>query len=247
MQLLKVLLVVFSLFFLCVSAQPGANFADLLVEEEVKPEPSVDVATASAFPRFSSRKFLAGEPVEILVGFRNKGNSPFNVTLIHASFNYPLDYSYYIQNFTAIEYGTFVAAQEEATFSYFFRPDPMLEPRDFGLVVSVFYQDVNKKNYTNVVFNSTVEMVEASGGLDAQGFFAILAVVAVVGLVGFVLFRTLGTWSKRQGGGKISGVGKVSAAARQKEDEDDWLVGTSADPSLRKVQKRKKGDKKSSR
>ena len=42
--------------------------------------------------------FPAGKLVEVLVGFRNKGSKDFIVQTMDASFRYPQDYSYYIQN-----------------------------------------------------------------------------------------------------------------------------------------------------
>lgn len=46
----------------------------------------------------TTAEFPAGESVDILLGFANAGEEQFNITHITASFNYPLDYSYYIQN-----------------------------------------------------------------------------------------------------------------------------------------------------
>lgn len=46
----------------------------------------------------------AGHIVEFLVGFENKGESDFIVEALDASFRYPMDFSYHIQNFSAIAY-----------------------------------------------------------------------------------------------------------------------------------------------
>jgi hypothetical protein len=43
--------------------------------------------------------------------------------------------------YTRLEYGLLVEPKEQVSVSYRFRPDPNLEPRDFALVVSVFYED----------------------------------------------------------------------------------------------------------
>lgn len=40
----------------------------------------------------------AGEPVRLLVGFMNKGDKEMFVENMEASFRYPQDYSFYIQN-----------------------------------------------------------------------------------------------------------------------------------------------------
>ena len=43
-------------------------------------------------------EFVAGEPIYSLIGFTNEGKIDFVVTAIEASFRYPQDFSYYIQN-----------------------------------------------------------------------------------------------------------------------------------------------------
>jgi len=215
----------------------GFDF-DLGVEEETaKVTASPDVSTATVFPRFVDGKFPAGSEIEILMGFRNKGSKSFNITSVDASFNYPLDYNYYIQNFTEQSYGLIVNPYEEVSLSYTFYPDPLLEMRDFGLVVSVHYHDgvdSSLTNYTSVLFNSTVDMVEPEGGFDAQTFFAYLAILAVLGLISYILYRNLSSWTKSQ---KRSGSGKgerASGAGAADKLDNDWLTGTSADPSLNK-------------
>jgi len=215
---------------------------EIIDDEAAKLVASPDAITTSVFPRFPNGKFPSGERVEVLVGFRNKGSKSFNITAIDASFNYPLDYNYYIQNFTEEEYGIVVPSGEEVTASYSFQPDPLLEMRDFGLVVSVFYNDIESNgqpstNWTTTLFNSTVDIVEAEGGVDAQAFFAYLAVVAVAGLGVYVLYRNLSAWTKRQKKKSTTPSERTDAA---QDIDDDWLAGTSADPNLRK----RKGGKK---
>jgi len=46
----------------------------------------------------------AGQIVEFLVGFANNGDNEFTVDSLDASFRYPMDFSYHIQNFSAIAY-----------------------------------------------------------------------------------------------------------------------------------------------
>jgi len=245
----------FLLFSSFIYAQPATTVDpftfDMIAEEfGVQLGPSPDAATTTVFPRFPDGKIPSGEYVEVLLGFRNKGSKYFNITSVDASFNYPLDFSYYIQNFTSQEYGLFVAPGEEVTAAYTFHPDPLLEMRDFGLVVSVFYNDVESNgqpgtNWTTVLFNSTVDIIEPEGGVDAQTFFAYLAVVAVIGLLIYVVYRNLSAWTKRQKRGKSASPSDQGTDASQDID-DDWLAGTSADPSLRKRKGSKKGTPSSS-
>eukprot|EP01089_Gocevia_fonbrunei_P003702 TRINITY_DN1365_c0_g1_i1.p1 TRINITY_DN1365_c0_g1~~TRINITY_DN1365_c0_g1_i1.p1 ORF type:complete len:249 (+),score=67.81 TRINITY_DN1365_c0_g1_i1:131-877(+) len=229
------------LFFLAISslclAQDsslgGLDF-DFGTETEATLTSSPDALTATVFPKFADGKIPSGSEVEVLIGFRNTGNKAFNITFIDASFNYPLDYSYYIQNFTRYEYGVFIRPQEEVTTSYIFTPDALLEMRDFGLVVNVFYNEVDRSgekgsNFTSVVFNGTVDIVEPESGFDAQMFFAYLAITAVLGLLGYVLYRNVASWS---GKGKRKTQG--NDASSTKEIDNDWLAGTTADPTFNK-------------
>jgi len=238
-------LFLFLLLLLGTTAQP-ASLGDLLQPEAglfefTQPTHAEDVLTAFVFPDSPEKRMPAGEPVEVLVGFRNNGTQQYNITSIDASFNYPLDFSFYIQNFSRWEFGTPVPPLREVTLSYMFKPDALLEPREFGLLVNVHYKDLQGKNYTTVVFNSTVILDEPLGGWDAQSAFAILAVLALFGLGGFFLYRYLRTWVKKQ---KQKTVKKTDygTKARKSEVEDDWLAGTPADPMLhnRKQNQKKK-------
>ncbi len=47
---------------------------------------------------FSSLELPAGVMVKFLVGFYNKGDKDFIVETLDASFRYPMDYTFYIQN-----------------------------------------------------------------------------------------------------------------------------------------------------
>ncbi|XP_012494240.1 PREDICTED: translocon-associated protein subunit alpha, partial [Propithecus coquereli] len=66
--------------------------------------------------------FPANNIVKFLVGFTNKGTEDFIVESLDASFRYPQDYQFYIQNFTALPLNTVVPPQRQATFEYSFIP-----------------------------------------------------------------------------------------------------------------------------
>jgi len=215
-------------------AQEGVKLSDFDLDDVLAVAASADVATVSVFPHYAAKKFIAGEPVEILLGFANNGEEEFNITHITASFNYPLDYSYFIQNFTIKEYNISVKPSTLVSLSYSFLPDALLEPRDFGLVCSVFYRDLQGTNFTSVFFNSTVDLVEPAGGVDTQTFFVVIFSIAFLGLITFLIYRFLSAWRKKQSYGPSSEQGGTTSV------DDDWLAGTSADPALRKRKKQNK-------
>ena len=76
-----------------------------------------------------------------MAGFSNKGTDDFIVETIDASFRYPQDYSYHIQNFTGTSYNRVVRPGEEASFQYAFHPHESYGGRPFGLTVLMLYKD----------------------------------------------------------------------------------------------------------
>ncbi|VVC99280.1 translocon-associated protein subunit alpha [Leptidea sinapis] len=113
----------------------------------------------------------AGYPVEFLVGFTNKGSEDYLVESMEASFRYPMDYTYYIQNFTALPFNREVKPKQEATFAYSFIPSESFAGRPFGLNVQINYKDATGNSYQEAVYNQTVNIVEVSEGLDGETFF----------------------------------------------------------------------------
>lgn len=128
---------------------------------------------------------FAGSPVEFLVGFLNNGLDDFVVESVEASFRYPMDFNYYIQNFSAIPYNREIKSGQEATVSYSFIPSESFAGRPFGLNIALNYRGVNGFQYTEAVFNETVQITEIDEGLDGETFFlyVFLAAIAVLLLV----------------------------------------------------------------
>lgn len=126
-----------------------------------------------------------GHPVEFLVGFLNKGLDEFVIESVEASFRYPMDFNYFIQNFSAISYNREVASNHEATVSYSFLPSESFAGRPFGLNIALNYRDSNGARYSESVFNETVQIIEIDEGLDGETFFlyVFLAAIAVLLLV----------------------------------------------------------------
>lgn len=87
--------------------------------------------------------------MKFLVGFTNKGTEDFIVESLDASFRYPQDYQFYIQNFTALPLNTVVPPQRQATFEYSFIPAEPMGGRPFGLVINLNYRDANVSTICN--------------------------------------------------------------------------------------------------
>lgn len=106
----------------------------------------------------------AGIPVEFLVGFRNKGQQDFVLDTLDASFRYPMDFNFFIQNFSAIVYNRKVAPTQEATLAYSFVPSEAFAGRPFGLNINLVYHDVAGNVFQEAVFNETVQIIELEEG-----------------------------------------------------------------------------------
>ena len=86
-------------------------------------------------------ELIAGKLTRLLVGARNTGSQSFVVESIDASFRYPQDFSYYIQNFTSLRSQKTVESGWESTFEYLFMPSETFNGRPMGLVVLLNYRN----------------------------------------------------------------------------------------------------------
>jgi len=124
-----------------------------------------------------------GKPVEFLVGFYNKGDNDFVIESVEASFRYPMDFNYFIQNFSAISYNREVKPGYEATVSYSFIPSDQFAGRPFGLNIALNYRDGNGIQYNEAVFNETILISEVDEGLDGETFFLYVLLAGIVVLL----------------------------------------------------------------
>ncbi|KAM6971224.1 translocon-associated protein subunit alpha isoform 1-T1 [Tautogolabrus adspersus] len=150
---------------------------------EVKASPNAD--TTILFVKGDD--FPANNIVKFLLGFSNKGSENFVVESLDASFRYPQDYQFYIQNFTALQLGIEVPSGRQATFEYSFIPAEPMGGRPFGLVINLNYKDGSGNIFQDAVFNQTVTVTEREDGLDGETIFMYvflsgLGLLVVVGL-----------------------------------------------------------------
>lgn len=153
-------------------------------DEDEKPlKPSPDADTYILFTRPNSFDLPAGQLVEFLVGFSNKGSQDFILETLDASFRYPMDFSFYIQNFSTIHYNRVVKPKQQVTLGYTFIPNEAFSSRPFGLTVNLFYRDAAGSMFLDAIFNSTVNIVEIDEGLDGETFFLYIFLAACVVLL----------------------------------------------------------------
>ena len=185
-------------------AQEDENIDDIVdVEGEdnsviTDEEPEEETATASSdadtttlftkpiYNGLSTLELPAGNLVELLVGFTNKGESDFVLESLDASFRYAMDFNFYIQNFSTVAYNKIVKPKHEATLAYSFIPSENLAGRPFGFNINLNYRDANGMTFSEAVYNETVQIVELDDGLDGETVFlyVFLAACVILTLVG---------------------------------------------------------------
>lgn len=169
---------------------------DNLVVTDEEPEEEATTASADAettilftkpvYNGVSTLELPAGNLVELLVGFTNKGESDFVLESLDASFRYAMDFNFYIQNFSTVSYNKVVKPKHEATLAYSFIPSENLAGRPFGFNLNLNYRDGNGGSFSEAVYNETVQIVELDDGLDGETVFlyVFLAACVILTLVG---------------------------------------------------------------
>jgi len=183
---------------------PGSD----VVEGEAKPEeetteekplkPSPNAETKILFTKPTNMEFPAGVLVKVLVGFTNKGEVDFLVDSMDAAFRYPQDYSYYIQNFTAVRFDATVSPKRQHTFEYAFTPSEQFTARPFGLTINLNYKDSEGTIFQDAVFNDTINIIELDEGLDGETFFLYVFLAAIVVLLLVGAQQLLASFSKKR-------------------------------------------------
>lgn len=163
----------------------------------------------------------AGRLVKLLVGFHNNATSAFLVEGIDASFRYPQDFSYYIQNFSSFRYNKVVDSDREATFEYMFTPSEAFSARQFGLTINLRYKNAEGREYVNTVFNETVSITEPDEGFDGETFFLYVFLAAILALLGLLGKQMLSSVTKK---GRSSKPRSHAAPTTSSNEVDmDWI------------------------
>eukprot|EP00607_Mallomonas_marina_P004206 CAMPEP_0182429126 /NCGR_PEP_ID=MMETSP1167-20130531/25536_1 /TAXON_ID=2988 /ORGANISM="Mallomonas Sp, Strain CCMP3275" /LENGTH=201 /DNA_ID=CAMNT_0024612473 /DNA_START=204 /DNA_END=812 /DNA_ORIENTATION=- len=150
------------------------------------PKSAVDIKTTFFFPKHSDQKFPIGETVTVLCHVHNDGQFAYNVTAIMGSLNSPYDFSFHIQNYSYKPFGLVVKAGEEYTFDYQFQLHQNLEPVEYALAHTVFYED-DSESFSSTFFNQTVELYYPNNEYDletlGQLLFSLVSTAFIAALV----------------------------------------------------------------
>lgn len=173
-------------------------------EEDSKTTASPDADTVILFTKpivtgTSQMELPGGQPVEFLVGFKNKGQQDFLLESLEASFRYPMDFNFYIQNFSAIAYNRMVKPNQEATLMYSFLPSEAFAGRPFGLSINLNYRHYPEGGiFREAVYNETVQIIELEEGLDGETFFLYVFLAAGVVLLLVAGQQFLSTFGRKR-------------------------------------------------
>jgi len=188
---------------------------------QLKPSPDIDSFFLFTKPSQMTLELPAGKEVHFLVGFANKGTKDYIVDSMDASFRYAQDFSFHLQNFTAIAYNRVVKPKQEVTLAYQFFVSEAYSARPYGFTVNLFYRDADGNQYLNAVFNETVSIVELDEGLDGETFFLYLFLAAIVVLLLVVAQQLFVSYGKKH---LTSSKQKTEMGTSNPNDVDyDWL------------------------
>ncbi|KAK8752148.1 hypothetical protein OTU49_012241 [Cherax quadricarinatus] len=202
------------------TAEGGEEEEEEEEEATAKGSPDADTVILFTKPVGSGTELPAGKLVEFLVGFTNNGDKDFILDAIDASFRYPMDFNFYIQNFTAIPYNRAVKPRQEATVMYSFYPAEAFAARPLGLTVNLAYHDADGNAFLEAVFNQTVSIVELDEGMDGETFFLYVFMLAFSVLLLVAGHHFLSSFGHRKGGKKVV----VEMGTTKRDDVDyDWL------------------------
>ena len=201
------------------------------------PEANDDIDAVAVFPADVdvSKGFPSKAPLKILLGFRNNGDVPVNVTHIAASLNVPQMFSFYVTNFTVQHPHVTVEPGKEASFEYPFELDQTLAGHDFVLAATAFYED-ETESYASTFYNATVSVLDPVGVFDAQTLVVKLVLIAIaLGLVYAGVAAAGALPAAEKALKKAAGAGKKAPAKRREtgtgsgaaSENNEWLKGTS--------------------
>ena len=162
---------------------PGTSNLGKNIAVLISPMNSINVTFISELP--------AGQITEFLVGFTNKGEQEMIVDSLEASLRYPMDFTFHIQNFSAIAYAKTVKPKQQATVAYSFIPADAFAGRPIGLTINLNYRDAAGNFFIDPVFNETVQIVEFDEGFDTETFFMYVCIFGAAVLLLFLAFNFL--------------------------------------------------------
>jgi len=202
--------------------EEGGEVPEPEVEESTTTSQDADTTILFTKPTGTTNMELpAGQIIEFLVGFTNKGSDDMVMTHLEASLRYPMDFTYHIQNFSAVVYEKTVKPKQQATVVYSFVPADAFAGRPIGLVINLNYKDSMGNTFIDPVFNETVQIVEFDEGFDTETFFIYVTMGGVIVLALFLAFNFLSGGNKKRSSARKA---PVETGTGKGDDVDyEWI------------------------
>ncbi|KAI3386805.1 hypothetical protein SNEBB_000731 [Seison nebaliae] len=161
---------------------------------------NADVTTSLHYTNTEHSNFVAGESVEMLIGFHNNGSSTFLLKNIDASFHYPTQYSFLLYNFTSFQTNVIIPPGQESTIAYTIITNHDDVGRQYTFTILLGYETIETdedvdsgvtKYYRNVLFNQTINIVDIDAHMDKEAFFMYVLIVTFTILIALVAQQML--------------------------------------------------------
>jgi len=180
----------------------------LAQEEEVEEEGSTDegplpsepeelgepalYSTYAIFPNHRTLKVPAGDIVDVVASFNNRlGKDEYSVVAIRGYLASPFDTSQIVYNLSTVFYNDTIDMGEEQAFWYRFRTAADLEPRQYVLIMDLFYRNSKNVTYLNRLFNSTISLSDPVTTLDARTVSMTVLLVAIAGAIIWIVYSAV--------------------------------------------------------
>jgi hypothetical protein len=201
---------------------------DFVVEEEETDEklyrdPSMYFKTnvlksSFLFTSAENGVLYLGKENELLLGLTNLHKSTVNISVIRLSLLHPMEPThYYFQNCSAQLYFQLMKPNTSQTFLYRFEPDSMLQPRDYVVVVNVYFEDELNEKLLYQAVNLTHDFIDAPAQLDTEILFIVFSLLSILGLVIYLIVNfCFGTKIRRT-------ASERTPSLNQTEVREEWI------------------------
>lgn len=212
------------------------------------PFPLTDIPAAGEFASTSAHlsshpdlTWKVGDEVTILCRFSHKLAKKVNVTGMAGSLNSPINFGYYMQNFT-FDHESYVASpNEDLTLDYTFTIADTLDAGEWQVSVTVFYE-VGPLLYASTFFNQTVTLVQPNGG--SGGLFSLVLLLGLASGLWFAKDKVLSSADQQQAPPADSAQARaaraeaIAAAQAAAQDDQSWTAHLDQQPKSRKPTKK---------
>ncbi|KAJ8905416.1 hypothetical protein NDN08_001923 [Rhodosorus marinus] len=193
------------------------------------PPPLSGISVYSTLGNENNNALTLGKETESQMTFVNGLDEGIHVWGVMGSLNQHDLYSSFVQNFSYSLVNATIPAKSEFSVIYKFRPFLRLEPKQYQMALTVFYE--KKKaisaplvaSYGSTYFNQTVELTTGEGTMDNQTFLLIVIGIVVLALGAFGAYKGYEIYSKRSGRARMETGTRQNVESQWVEEHEKML------------------------